>query len=69
VCREGKQIIPTLNIYITPMRLLEVKAKRFLTAGNYQPMCRQRKQLVCTSGRNNNLALFLVLEVKDFSNN
>jgi hypothetical protein len=40
VCREGKQIIPTLNIYITPMRLLEVKAKRFLTADKYQPQVR-----------------------------
>src|SRR3979490_2505273 len=29
----------------------------------------QRKQLVAHSGRNNKLVLFLVLEMKDFSNN
>jgi len=30
-------MIPTLNICITPTRFLEVDAKKFLTAGNYQP--------------------------------
>jgi len=32
-------------------------------------VCREGKQIVCNPGRNNNLVLFLVLEMEDFSNN